>query len=487
MQREQVDHSVRRRLEDVRASLRAHQQEHILRFVDELQPGERDALLDEVEALDWEELDELIQTYVLERPHTALADDLAPASFFPGDPAKATGRQQYDPAHYRVVGEAVVREGYVAAFTVAGGQGTRLGWNGPKGTYPATPITGKPLFRVFAEQLQAASRKYDVAIPWYIMTSPLNDEATRAFFADNNYFSLDRRDVFFFPQGVMPSFDAASGKLLLASKHELAMNPDGHGGSLKGLARSGALEDMAARGIQHISYFQVDNPLVRIIDPLFIGLHASALGSSAEMSSKMVPKSHAGEKVGVFCQSNGRTMVVEYSDLPSDRALETDDDGSLRFVAGSIAIHLISVAFVQKLTQGGRLSLPWHRADKKVAYIDDSGALQNPESPNGVKLESFVFDAIPLAESSIVYETSRADEFAPIKNASGDDSAATSHQIQSNRNAAWLEQHGVTIPRDEKGNVTAVIEISPLTALDADDLADVSLPAAIEPGARIVL
>lgn len=471
-------------IKPIRERLRAHNQEHLLRFFDELPSARRDHLLGQIAELDLDQLDELIERYVREKPQFALPDDLEPAPYYAHDPESPAGRGRYDAAKYHEAGEALIRAGKIAAFTVAGGQGTRLGWNGPKGTFPATPVTGKPLFHVFAEQILANEKKYGVTVPWYIMTSPSNDAATRAFFADNNNFGLNRRNIFMFPQGVMPSCDPTSGRLLLAEKDTLAVSPDGHGGALRALARSRAVEDMIARGIEHISYFQVDNPLVKLIDPLFIGLHAQAPDSSAEMSSKMVPKVNWQERVGVFCRSRSKMMVVEYSDLPDDLARETNDDGSLRFLGGSIAIHLIGVKFVERLTEGGTFALPWHRAEKKTLCIDlETGERIEPLS---IKLEAFVFDAIPLAESSIVYETSRVEEFAPIKNAEGIDSPATSRRIQSDRNANWLQMHGVVVPRDRDGHADALIEIGPLTALAPEDLAGKYLPPEIEPGVEIV-
>ncbi|MCA9295283.1 MAG: UTP--glucose-1-phosphate uridylyltransferase, partial [Phycisphaerales bacterium] len=376
-----------------------------------------------------------------------------------------------------------------AAFTVAGGQGTRLGWNGPKGTFPASVVTGKPLFRLFAEQILATGRKYETRIPWYIMTSPMNDADTRAFFQDNNFFGIDRADIVMFPQGTMPSLDADTGRLLLAERDAIALNPDGHGGSLKALRESGAIDHMRRRGIEQRSYFQVDNPNVIAIDPLFTGLHATAPDSSGEMSSKMVAKAYPEEKVGVFCKSAGRTLVIEYSDLPEELAGQRDDHGALRYIAGNIAIHMLSVDFVEKLTDDAHaFGLPYHRADKIVPYIDpESGRRVEPAAPNAVKLETFVFDAIPLASKSIVLETDRTREFAPIKNADGVDSAATSHQLQSNRSGRWLVKHGVDVPRTPDGDVDARIEISALTALDADDLRVEELPRSIAPGESIVL
>ena len=473
------------RLQSLHSTLTRHGQEHVLRYFNELSAAQQQTLFDQLARIDFTALDELIKTYVLQRPRVDLPAKLEPATFY------SCGADGVDAARYRRIGEELIRNGKIAAFTVAGGQGTRLGWNGPKGTYPATVVTGKPLFRVFAEQILATQRRFDANIPWYIMTSPANDAETRRFFADNNYFGLPnpQRDVFFFPQGELPSIDSVTGKLLLADKGSLAMNPDGHGGSIKALRDSGAIADMLARGIEHISYFQVDNPLVRCIDPLFIGLHAGAADSSAEMSSKMVAKASADEKVGVFCKADGKACVIEYSDLPADLARQTDASGRLRFIAGSIAVHVIGVKFIERLTvDAHHFALPYHRADKKVPFVDlNTGAVTEPASPNAVKLEAFVFDAIPLAKSSIVLETQRIEEFGPIKNASGADSPATSHQLQSDRAGAWLESRGVKVPRGSDGHVQARIEINPLTALEADDLKTVELPREIAPGQEIVL
>jgi UDP-N-acetylglucosamine/UDP-N-acetylgalactosamine diphosphorylase len=294
----------------------------------------------------------------------------------------------------------------------------------------------------------------------------------------------------FFPQGVMPSFEMGSGRILLAEKDEPATNPDGHGGSLKALHASGALEDMRRRGAEHISYFQVDNPIVKVVDPVFLGLHAAAPDSSGEMSSKMIPKVSPDEKVGVFCSVNGRVEVIEYSDLPKELQHQRigGPSGHLRFLAGSIAVHAMSVDFVSRLNTEAKFSLPYHRADKKVPYVEvETGERRDPASPNGVKLERFVFDALPLCEKSIVYETDRIEEFAPIKNATGVDSVESSRAIQTERAARWLSSHGTAIPRDASGEPECVLEISPLTALEARDLRAAALPTRIERGSRVAL
>ncbi len=469
------------RLSTVRDTLAEYGQTHLLTFYDDLDAAQQSGLLDQIEAIDFARLQPLIEKYVHGDVAEAAPTSIEPAPYYPYEPGAA-----YDAEAMREAGEALIRAGKIAAFTVAGGQGTRLGWNGPKGTYPATPVSGKPLFRVFTEQLLAVKEKYGVTIPWYIMTSQANDGDTRAFFLDNNCFGMNRRDIFMFPQGMLPVVDKDSGKILLEAKDRIALAPDGHGGAMRALDMSGAIADMEARGVEHIAYFQVDNPLVNIIDPRFIGLHATAPDSSGEMSSKMVAKARPDEKVGVFCRVDGKIAVIEYSDLPDELAQARDDDGGLRFNAGSVAIHLIGTNFVSRVTEAE--SLPFHKAVKKASHVDlRTGEPVEPAEPNAVKLEMFIFDALPLAESSIVYETSRAEEFAPIKNATGVDSAQSSHRLQSDRAARWLETVGVTIARDGEGHAAAQIEISPLTALEPSDLEGQELPSSIGAGEDIAL
>ena len=474
----------------VRRRLEAVGQEHVLRFADGLGASNAAAFASQVSDIDLEALPELIEKYVRHADAFELPDAVDPAAYYPRDPADAA--RPWDAEAARRAGDELIGAGKVACFTVAGGQGTRLGYDGPKGCYPTSCVSEKSLFELFAEQILATARTYGVIVPWYIMTSPLNHDATVAFFEEHHFFGLDRENVAFFQQGVMPSMDKATGKLLLAEKGKLATNPDGHGGALLALFKSGAIDDMKARGVEHISFFQVDNPNVRVVDPVFLGLHVSAEDSSGEMSSKMIPKAEAGEKVGVFCRvggEGGRTTVIEYSDMPDELSSATDDHGKLRFLAGSIAIHAISVRFVERIISDPAMALPFHRAVKKVPFVDlDSGERVEPGEPNAVKLEKFIFDAVPLAEHSIVFETDRVEEFAPVKNREGVDSIVTSKQLQSERAARWLEGAGVKVPRTPSGEVDATIEISPLTALSAEQLRGRGdLPESIEAGSKVVL
>lgn len=462
---------------------------HVLSFWDSLDASARDRLARQLADLDLTAVPALVAGYVKTKPHFARPASVEPAPYFPFESgAGGPTKHAWDKGAMKAAGESLLRAGQVAAFVVAGGQGSRLGFDGPKGCFAAGAVTGKPLFQIFAEQILATGRKFGKPVPWYIMTSPLNHAPTVAFFEQHNYFGLARADVMFFPQGVLPSFDMESGKILLAAKDEIATNPDGHGGSITALHKSGALADMKRRGIRHISYFQVDNPSVKVIDPVFLGLHVASRESSAEMSSKMIPKAYPEEKLGVFCKVNGKLDVIEYSDLPADLATQRLSDGSLRFLAGSIAIHVMSVEFVEKLATDPAFSLPYHRAEKKIPHIDTaSGKLVEPTSNNGVKLERFVFDALPKARASIVYETDRVEEFAPIKNASGVDSVQSSKELQTLRAARWLESVGVQIPKKPDGMPDCVLEISPLTALEPEDLRAAGLPKAIAAGATLAL
>jgi UDP-N-acetylglucosamine/UDP-N-acetylgalactosamine diphosphorylase len=440
-------------------------QEHVFRFWGDLPEEGRERLLAQLEEVDFAELAELIDEHVVHRRPVELPPGLSPAPFIP---LPRTEQERGRHRQMEKLGEEIVAAGKVAAFVVAGGQGTRLGYEGPKGSLPIGPVSGRPLFQIFAEAILADRRSFGAAIPWYVMTSRANDLQTRDFFDAYNYFSLPRSDVKFFTQGMLPAVDL-QGKLILAERGQLAWSPDGHGGSIRALARSGILADMAARGVEYLSYFQVDNPLVPPVDPVFVGFHAAA---RSEMSSKMARKRDPLEKIGAFCMSGGRLHVVEYSDLPDELAQATNPDGTLQFDAGSIAIHLLARAFVERLSSGKRFALPFHRAGKKIPCVDEKGEVVTPNEPNGIKFETFVFDALPMAERPVVLEIDRTREFSPVKNADGVDSPATAQRDMVRLAAGLLEAAGVKVPRDARCEPTVRVEISPLAAKDAEELAE---------------
>jgi UDP-N-acetylglucosamine/UDP-N-acetylgalactosamine diphosphorylase len=366
----------------------------------------------------------------------------------------------------RTVGDAALRAGQVAVLLVAGGQGTRLGFNHPKGMYPVGPVSGASLFQIHAEKVLALSRRYGHVVPFLVMTSRATHAATVEFFESNSFFGLSPEQVQFFQQGEMPAVDMTSGKVLLEAPGQLALSPNGHGGTLTALAESGILAKLKSNGLQHIFYFQVDNALVNIADPVFIGQHIEA---KSDASSKVVLKSHPDEKVGLLAVVNDRCGIIEYSDLPAEMNNARDADGQLTYRAGNPAIHCFSVPFLERVTSGAE-RLNYHIARKKVPYYDTTtAAIVSPTTENAFKFELFIFDALPLAERFLVVETKREEEFAPLKNARGADSLATVQELMLTRDRRWLTSAGVTVKDGVK------VEISPLLALSYEDLSAVEL------------
>tara|TARA_A100001015_G_scaffold41290_1_gene45194 strand:+ start:2043 stop:3401 length:1359 start_codon:yes stop_codon:yes gene_type:complete len=419
-------------------------------------------LAKQVEELNWSELKSAFEECIFSKKEIGLPEDYGPATYFPLLPESAEQSVLYKKAYQH--GESLIRAGKTAAFTVAGGQGTRLGYDGPKGTLPVTPIKKKTLFQLFAEQILGLSEKYEVTIPWYIMCSPLNLHATVTHFRENNFYELGEENLRFFAQGVMPATDF-EGNLLLASQDSLALSPNGHGGSLKALIDSGSIADMAERGIEHVSYFQVDNPLVTILNPLFIGLHDL---QNSDMSSRSLTKTGPFEKLGNFVSIGDRISIIEYSDLPEEKALEKEEDGRIKYRAGSPAIHILRRDFIEQFASGEN-KLPYHRAEKKVSFINDKGELVEPEETNAVKFETFVFDALPMAKNPLILEADRREEFSPVKNKTGVDSLESSQADMVKRSKRWLTNLGHSISETSK------VEICPLTFPSEKDLSQADL------------
>jgi UDP-N-acetylglucosamine/UDP-N-acetylgalactosamine diphosphorylase len=444
-------------------------QEHIFRFWEELAPDDRRALLGQIERLDFQLLSRLAQKIGEKKP---------PRSFEPPPavlrlPSSEEERERWRMA--REKGEEALAAGRVAALVVAGGQGTRLGFPGPKGCFPIGPITQKSLFQLFAEKIAATARRHRTAIPWYILASEGNRDEIERYFQERSYLGIGRADIFFFTQRELPAVDR-SGKLLLAEKGKIATSPNGHGGVVSALRESGALEDMARRGNDLVFYWQIDNPLVRVCDPELLG---HLLLEGAEAAAKVASKRDPFERVGVWGLIDGKLGVIEYSELSAEEAGRRDERGRLVFDAGNLGIHAFTRGFFERITGEG-IQLPFHQALKKVPFIGRKGELVEPQEPNAIKFEMFVFDAVSEAKKVVLVETERREEFAPVKNACGEDSPETARRALVNLWGGWLERAGAIVPRDASGDVAVPIEISPLAALGEEDAA-----RKVERGTRI--
>lgn len=425
-------------------------QEHLFDDWSALDERTRESYLEQLEALDFSQLPLLRGLLRVGAGSTAPPRLDAPEVF----PLERDAALAEHAGAARTRGSADLAAGRVGFILVAGGQASRLGYDGPKGAFRIGPVSGRSLFEIHARRLLAVARRHDVAVPWYVMTSPANDAATRDFFARHHWFGLPREDVFFFSQAMMPAVDA-EGRVLRSAPGVLFLAPNGHGGSLAALRASGALDDARERGIEQFSYFQVDNPLAMPADELFLGLHALA---GAGMSSKVVAKRSAGEKVGVLGRIDGRMGCIEYSDLPADLREARDAQGRLRFNAGNIALHALSLEFAADLTDG-ELKLPWHLARKSMKVWSE-GALREVQ---GVKFETFVFDALGRSDVSVTLEVDRAREFSPVKNREGEDSPDSTRADLMRLHADWVRSAGLREPPlDAQGR--PLVEVCPLLA-----------------------
>ena len=362
---------------------------------------------------------------------------------------------------FRAQGEQCFKNGEVAFLTVAGGLGTRLNFDGPKGLFPVTPLKRKPLFQVFAEKLIALQRRYGRPCHWLIMTSNDTHDATITAFHENNWYDL--KYVHFFKQGTVPAFDSQK-RCLIQENGLVRYFPDGHGGVFKALKTSGLLAKLEDWGVKIISYFQVDNPLVILGDTLFLGLH---LEKNSDFSTKVIAKRSPEERVGVFVQESNKLRLVEYSEMPDELAQKQDSSGQLVFRYGNTAIHLLSLAFIKKATE---IKLPYHAVEKQmVAWDPDT---QEMRKQLVYKLESFIFDALPYAHNPVLLEVAREDEFSPVKNATGNDTPETCLRDQTRCWLRWLKEKYVF---DEKKlakqclqSNNRLLEVSPLFAEDMD-------------------
>jgi UDP-N-acetylglucosamine/UDP-N-acetylgalactosamine diphosphorylase len=359
-------------------------------------------------------------------------------------------------------GQQAIASGQVAMVLVAGGQGTRLGFDLPKGMYRIGPLSGRTLFQMHVDSLRGAMRRFGVSIPLLVMTGPSTHEPTVRYFQENANLGLSPQELMIFEQGTMPAVDASTGRILMESPSSIALSPDGHGGIVRALAKTGWLERAQDQGIKHLFYAQVDNPLVRACDPLLIGLHR--LGQS-QATTQVVEKRFATEKVGNVVKLDGKTQIIEYSDLPEEVAQQTNPDGSLRLWAGNIAVHVFDIEFLRRCCLSPN-TLPFHRAHKAVPYVDELGQSHSPSVPNAIKLERFVFDLLPVADRALVVEALASEAFAPVKNAIGSptDTPETCKTALVDLHRRWLANAGAKIDAD------CLVEIHPNWAWDEQEV-----------------
>jgi len=403
-------------IEEIKYTLKKYGQEHLLNFYDSLDERKQNKLLDQIENIDFELINSLYN-----KTKKQINNDEAhiePIDFI--DKYKLNEDYKY----YEQIGEKAIRAGKLAVVTMAGGQGTRLGHNGPKGTYDIGLDSHKSLFELLLDYIKEQNAKYNVEIPWFIMTSKENNEATVEFFKKNKYFGYEK-NIYFFIQGQLPMIDT-EGKILIGEDYLIKEAADGHGGVYESLVKSGMVEKMKQLGIEWVFIGGVDNCLVKMVDPVLMGI---AIDKGVTAAGKSVVKANPHEKVGAFCKKNGKPSVVEYSEITDEMAEATDENGELLYGESHILCNLFNISAIERM---GSEPLPYHSAFKKATYIDKDGNKIVPTSPNAYKFEAFLFDAFGEVDDMAILRVKREEEFAPVKNAEGVDSPETARELYIN-------------------------------------------------------
>jgi UDP-N-acetylglucosamine/UDP-N-acetylgalactosamine diphosphorylase len=440
---------------------------HVIRWWDQLSDVQKHNLLNQLQQTDLSVIRSMWAAATTSAEHAATDGSRAERATAPAQvvrqPSSESDRLLWKQADK--LGCQLLSAGKVGVITVAGGQGTRLGFEHPKGMFPIGPVTDRTLFQIFAEQILARRTRHGSEILWMIMTSDATHDETIAFFRGANYFGLNQDTVCFFRQGCFPAVDAATGRILMSDPGTLCLSPDGHGGLVAALKASGLLQRMLDTGVEHLFYHQVDNPAVIVCNPSLLGFHSQR---NSQVTTCVVKKVSPAERMGVLVDVGSRTEIIEYSELTPEQSARHDKSGQWIFWAGNTAVHVFSTEFLNQLTVHGG-ELPLHIASKNVPFVNDHGQLvtpDDPKCPNALKFERFIFDAIPLAARTLIVEGNRDREFHPVKNRDGADSPATARAAMSKIASAWLRDGGAAVADDE------IIEISPLLALDAEEAAE---------------
>lgn len=404
-------------LEEVKIILKKYNQEHLLNCYENLEENKKRELLNQILNIDFELINSLYENTKKEMKNHK--DEITPIEYL--DKYKLNDKYKY----YEDLGKKAIKEGRLAAVTMAGGQGTRLGHNGPKGTYDIGLDSHKSLFELLCDSLKEEGKKYGVTIPWFIMTSRENNEETVNFFEKNRFFGYQKdKNIFFFIQGELPMVDT-EGKILIGEDGLVKQAADGHGGIYESLVKTQMTNKMRELGIEWVFIGGVDNCLVKMVDPVLMGV---AIDKGVTVACKSVVKANPKEKVGVFCKKNGKPNVIEYSEITEEMAEATDEHGELLYGESHILCNLFNISAIERM---GVTPLPYHSAFKKAKYIDENGNLIEPTSPNAYKFEAFLFDAFGEVDDMAILRVKREEEFAPVKNSDdvGVDCPSTAREL----------------------------------------------------------
>ena len=404
------------KMQDTIDILKQYNQDHVIKLLKKLDENKREELIKQIENIDLHQIAELYENTKKEIEFKE--SKIEPIKYLDKETLTEKQRKRYDE-----LGEKIIRNGKYAVVTMAGGQGTRLGHTGPKGTFKLDVYgKGKYLFEILIENLKEANQKYETTIPWYIMTSKENNEETVKFLKKHKYFGYDKNYITIFTQSELPLIDT-NGKLLIGKNFKIKEASDGNGGTYSSLRASGALADMKERGIQWVFIGAIDNALLKMADVTLLGM---AKEKKVQIASKSVVKANPHEKVGVFCKMNGHPKVIEYAELPEKMAEEVDKKGQLKYGESHIMCNLYTIEAIEKISQE---PLMYHCAFKKNSYIDEDGKEIIPEEPNSYKFESFIFDAFEFFDDIAILRGKREDDFAPVKNKEGVDSPRTAKEL----------------------------------------------------------
>ena len=387
-------------------------QEHILNHFDELNDTEKEELLGQIEIIDFSVLDNLDA----EKNSNSVRGTFEPLGAVTIEDIAANSDE------YTKTGIEAIKAGKVAAVLLAGGQGTRLGFDKPKGMFRIGVDEELYIFQCLINNLMDVVKIAGVWIPLYIMTSEKNNDDTIAFFKEKNYFGYDPEYVKFFIQDMAPSVDF-NGKILMESRSKISVSPNGNGGWFSSLVRAGLLDEIKAKGVEWINVFAVDNVLQRIADPSFIG---AVIKSGLQSGGKVVSKADPDERVGVLCLEDGMPSIVEYYEMTEEMRTLLDDKGNLAYRYGVILNYLFNVKKLEEICDN---KMPVHIVDKKIPYMDENGEFITPSQPNGHKFETLVLDMVHMQDSCLAYEVVREKEFAPVKNATGVDSVESAREL----------------------------------------------------------